>query len=251
MTEPTNQTIHLAIETTGKLGSLAVMRGSDPVHFVNLSPTLRTAATLAPEVERALAWCRERDEEPEFVCVADGPGSFTGLRIGVTTAKSLSYGLGLPLVAVDSLAAIAAAARENLVERNAIAVALDAYRSQVYTARFRLDELIPPLDAIPEDWSAHPQGVAVQPHLQWESELRGLPRDTAIAGDAKPLGDRADQAVARRCDAIGVGMLGIRAAIAGDWTDPMLLVPRYLKPSAAEEKAAEKRATTPANDDRH
>ena len=99
---------HLAIETTGKGGSLAVFCGEQVLEWTNLGDDRRTAASLAPQLSLTLEHCHRLGRPLSLISVADGPGSFTGLRIGVTTAKTLSYAIGLPLVAVDSLATIAA-----------------------------------------------------------------------------------------------------------------------------------------------
>ena len=238
MIKATRQTIHLAIETTGRHGSVALMRGLEPIRFTNLSSSCRTAATLAPEVDQTLRWCREADAMPEFLSVADGPGSFTGLRIGVTTAKSLSYGLVLPLIAVDSLASIAAAAMHESPAVESISISLDAYRNQVYAGFFERKGLLPDFDAIPQDWSTHPHGVQILQNEAWAIQRLELSAEMAVAGDAKTLGNRAEQALERRCDAIGTALLGILGARAGQWVDPLQLVPRYLKPSAAEENLA-------------
>jgi tRNA threonylcarbamoyladenosine biosynthesis protein TsaB len=235
MNRANRHSIQLALETIGRQGSLAVTRGDLVLHSINLSSAARTAATLAPEVDRTLRWCRQTGSMPEFLSVAVGPGSFTGLRIGVTTAKSLSYALRLPLVSIDSLASIAAAAVAQTPEAASIVVALNAYRGQVYVGSFERSALLPDLDAIPEGWSGHPEGVSVLTDSQWNQARQRLSADTAVAGDVKPLGDRASTALPRTCDAIGTALLGIRAAIAGQWIDPLQLVPKYLKPSAAEE----------------
>ena len=238
MIEVTPQTIHLSIETTGRQGSIALLRGREPIRFTNLSSTLRTAATLAPELDQTLKWCRESDTMPEFLSVADGPGSFTGLRIGVTTAKSLSYGLGLPLVAVDSLASIAAATMSEAPALKTVSVSLDAYRNQVYAGLFHQKNLLPEFASIPQGWSTHPPNVQVLEMEAWETKLAKLPGDIGLAGDAQTLGNRVGAALKRQCDAIGTGLLGFLGAHLGQWVNPLQLAPRYLKPSAAEEKAA-------------
>ena len=85
-----------------------------------------------------------------MVSVADGPGSFTGLRIGVTTAKTLCYALELPLVAIDSLAAIAATALHDHPAYERIWAVLNAYRGQVFLGMFDRGTLLPDVSAIPK-----------------------------------------------------------------------------------------------------
>ena len=148
--------MHLAIETTGRRGSVAVLSGQRVLRHANLPATPRTASTLAPELDQTLRWCREHDHRPQFVSVADGPGSFTGLRIGVTTAKTLCYALNLPLVPVDSLAAIAAAAMHEHPRIESLCVAINAYRGQVFTGTFARSEILPSFDSLPAGWSPIP-----------------------------------------------------------------------------------------------
>jgi tRNA threonylcarbamoyl adenosine modification protein YeaZ len=228
---------HLAIETTGRLGSVAVLRGQRIIRKVNLSPNQRSASTLAPALKEILEWCKQHDHPPSMVSVADGPGSFTGLRIGVTTAKTLCYALELPLVPVDSLAAIAAAALHDHPECQNIWAVLNAYRGQVFLGKFDRETLLPEPSSIPLSWTPHPETTQMLPHEDWEKQLEAKLHSTGVAGDEKPLGARSVEALPRECDAVGVGLLAIRAAAQQQFCDPMQLVPRYLKPSAAEEKA--------------
>jgi tRNA threonylcarbamoyl adenosine modification protein YeaZ len=229
----------LAIETTGRQGSVAVLAGERVLQKVNLASSPRTAATLAPQIQATLQWCRQRDAVPNLISIAAGPGSFTGLRIGVTTAKTLAYALALPLVAVDSVAAIAAAAFADWPRAgDSLWAAIDAYRGQVFAGQFTRAELVPPIVEMDPSWTALPGSVAVYEEPRWRDLLHGRPPATRLTGDAKPLDDLFDSALPRDCDAVGVGLLGYRAAVLGQFVDPLQLVPRYLKLSAAEEKLA-------------
>jgi tRNA threonylcarbamoyl adenosine modification protein YeaZ len=228
--------VHLAIETTGRTGSIAVLRGQEVLEQFNLDTDRRTASTLAPHVNQAIDRCRDQGCPIGLVSIANGPGSFTGLRIGVTTAKTLSYALQLPLIAVDSLAAIAAAAFHADPSVESLCVAIDAYRGQVFSGTFARSALLPSLDQTPKNWSAHQQRTEVFSGEQWENRLSQLQPELFLAGDSKPFGDRAAERIDRQCDAVGVGLLAIRAFHIGDRTDPMALAPCYLKASAAEEK---------------
>lgn len=218
---------------------MAVLRGQRIIRTVNLDPNQRSAATLAPALKDVLAWCKEHVQTPSFVSVADGPGSFTGLRIGVTTAKTLCYALQLPLVAVDSLAAIGAAALHDHPECRAIWTVLNAYRGQVFVGKFDRGMLLPDFVSLPVDWSPHPKTTEILQQDAWDKQLEQKLPSVSLAGDTKPLHARSVDALSRECDAIGVGLLAIRAAALQQYSDPLKLVPRYLKPSAAEEKATD------------
>ncbi len=247
-----NAIVQLAIETTGRSASLAILRGDTVLASYFLDDRTRTAASLAPAVKQALTECDHRGEKLSFVSVADGPGSFTGLRIGITTAKTLAYAMRLPIVGVDSVASVAVAAfcsaPASESARN-LRVALDAYRGQAFVGEFRRDELIPEMQTLSPQWSQHPSTVRVIDGPELDEFFAQAGDDTYFAGDQKALGGRV--AEGRRLeflglsgreptvvDAVGVGRLAIRAYALGRTMSPMELLPRYLRPSAAEEKAS-------------
>ncbi len=234
---PRELPIQLAIETTGKTGSAALMRGTDVLLQRQVGEQSRTAAAIGPCLDEMLAWCRSEQKKIDFISVADGPGSFTGLRIGVTAAKMLSYALQLPLISVDSLASVAAVVFAEHTDVDALIVGLDAYRGQVFTGQFARTEILPELDAIPTTWTPYPATVQIVSSEAWAALLAsGLEASLGLAGDAKPFGDRAEQRLTRSAvDAFGVGMIALRAANQSMFRDPFELVPRYLRPSAAEE----------------
>ncbi len=246
--------LHLAIETTGRGGSLTLFRGVELLDWVVLESDQRAAAAIGPHLDRMLSRCRQETEKGlGQVTVADGPGSFTGLRVAVTTAKTLAYALKIELAGVDSLAAIAAATFHDHAAVDRVVVALDAYRGQVFWGQFdrstlfdqstlvTRSALVPPTRLVEENtvsnWSRYPDCVVVESMKSFAAKLNGQLAGIAIAGDTKPFGDRAGELLPRSCDAIGVAALGRIAASRGDFTDPMALLPRYFKVSAAEEKA--------------
>lgn len=265
--------LQLAIETTGKCGSIAILRDDVIIRAINLPETTRTAASLAVHLDDILKQHRDGSQPIELVSVADGPGSFTGLRIGVTTAKSLCYALKIPLIAVDSLAAVAASAFHQNPSAQSVCVGIDAYRQQVFAGCFRRKALLDSPERLSATWTPHPSEVQVLSASQWEAYLShiGKPKpptpasdpagpswttnpsfssqpnglaaaSTApeiwfAAGDDKPFQQSKLPMLSRQCDAIGVGLLAWRAFRLGLTTDPIALVPRYLKPSAAEEQA--------------
>ena len=247
--------LQIAIETTGMSGSLAVLRGETVLRDWNLEPGRRTAALLAPALAELLRWCRDTQNQPQLVSIANGPGSFTGLRIGVTTAKTLGYASDLPVIPVDSLASIAAVSLLQQPEIENILVAIDAYRGQVFKASFQRKQLLMPLgqisSAVSSDrearpltgvWSPHPEQIEIVDADQWKQVLAATGEGEAVTGDRKVFGQRTDLRFIERkfADAIGVGLLAARASMLGLWCDPLQLTPRYLRPSAAEEKANQK-----------
>jgi tRNA threonylcarbamoyl adenosine modification protein YeaZ len=222
---------------------LAVLSSERVLWQCQLGRSPRTAATLAPAIDRAIRWCQSADREISFVSVAAGPGSFTGLRIAVTTAKTLSFAWRVPLTAVDSLWAIAASTFHGHDELQSLIVAIDAYRGQVFHATLQRRDVLPKTDDRSTD--RLDSGLMTQSDTVQRSEradfqrfLQNRPPATALAGDPAAFGNHVVRS--RSCDAIGVGLLGYRMAIRGDWVDPLALVPRYLRPSAAEEQRRQK-----------
>ena len=73
------------------------------------------------------------------VCVSKGPGSYTGLRVGLSVAKGLCYGLDIPLLSIDTLEIIATAFKEYLKDRSYIIASIDARRQEIYYQIFDRD----------------------------------------------------------------------------------------------------------------
>ena len=112
------------------------------------------AARLLPLAEQALAEAGVAWEELDRLAVGVGPGGFTGLRIGIATARALAQARGLPLVPVGSLEALAAAAARRFA-RASIAAVLDARRGEVYAAAWEGARLVlAPAALAPADLAA-------------------------------------------------------------------------------------------------
>lgn len=98
-------------------------------------------------VEAALKECALAPKDLTAVSIASGPGSYTGLRIGVSTAKGLCYALGIPLIAIDALTSLAAVARKKY-PTEALCPMIDARRMEVYATIFAGDgTILKPLSA--------------------------------------------------------------------------------------------------------
>lgn len=124
----------LALETSSSLGSLALRRNGRVCEELFL-PAIGRRATrfLLPELMRFLARHALKPRDLDLLAVSLGPGAFTGLRVGVTCAKTLAWATGRPLVAVDSLLAIA----QNSPAAPLVAVAIDAQRQGVLLALYQ------------------------------------------------------------------------------------------------------------------
>ena len=123
----------LAIETSAKSVSAAVVENGVPLASAYQNMGLTHSRTLLPLVDSMLKNCGASLKEVEVIAVAAGPGSFTGLRIGVSALKGLAWALEKPCCGVSTLAAMA----RNLAHMEGLIVcAMDARRNQVYNALF-------------------------------------------------------------------------------------------------------------------
>ncbi|HXK26563.1 MAG TPA: tRNA (adenosine(37)-N6)-threonylcarbamoyltransferase complex dimerization subunit type 1 TsaB [Myxococcota bacterium] len=213
----------LAIESAVRPG-VALLRGDDACARRECAHP--AAQTLLPAIADLLAEAGVALADVEAFAISIGPGSFTGLRVGLATLKGLAFGSGLPAVAVPTLAALAADAPPG---EGAVVAALDARRGEVYAAAF-------------DPKAGHA--------LAWLPE--GVYRAAALA-DALPLPCRvvgegaAIAAGALRARGAGVllhpecaphaeavGRLAQRMLARGEGVDPASLVPRYVRRAEAE-----------------
>jgi tRNA threonylcarbamoyladenosine biosynthesis protein TsaB len=92
----------LGIETSGEMGSVGIVSGEVTLAEINFIATLKQGEKLFPAIESALKLAEMHKDKLEMISVATGPGSFTGLRIGIASAKGLAQALGVPLVGISS-----------------------------------------------------------------------------------------------------------------------------------------------------
>jgi tRNA threonylcarbamoyladenosine biosynthesis protein TsaB len=260
----------LAIDTSRPPGSIALLEGMRVVRQVAIPPGGRTTQQLFPELQRLLADVAWRPADVQLLAVTLGPGSFTGLRIGIALAKVWAYATQCPVVAIDTLDILAAQA-ESHADR--LEVVMDAERRQVFHARFARPRVcgggegafsspIAPStasdQAAPEqeglNASAARSETADSPGTTWqrltpttivdqEPWLAQLSPGTAVTGDGLrkltellPPGVILDDASRWTVQASTLGMLGLSALQRGEQVDPWRLVPQYCRASAAEEK---------------
>src|SRR5262245_56227812 len=126
----------LALETSSFSGSCAVADDDRVLSETFLPDAMRTAQGLAPMIERQLLAVGWTPKDIQLVAVTQGPGSFTGLRVGVTTAKTMAYALNAQVLGIDTLAVIA---QQAPPEHTTIEAVLDAQRRQLFVARFCRD----------------------------------------------------------------------------------------------------------------
>jgi len=218
----------LALETTEALGSVAAMCDGNLLAHLKLDSRQRSAQSLVPALKALLEQVGWRPNEVDLVAVTVGPGSFTGLRVGVTAAKTFAYAVQADILGVDTLEAVAAAAPDHV---KTLAVAVDAQRGDVVAGSFCRG---------PDGWfepTAPPQLINA------DAWLRGLTAGTCVSGPAlRKLAARVPDGLTVLDPqywpptAAAVARLAARYYAAGRRDDLWTLVPRYCRRSAAEEK---------------
>lgn len=128
----------LNIETSTNVCSVALSDGADLVFAKINSEGQNHAALLSVFIKDALDFLKAEGKTLDAVAVSSGPGSYTGLRIGVSTAKGLCYGMDIPLISVETLKVLVISALQQYsIDNNAIfCPMIDARRMEVYTALY-------------------------------------------------------------------------------------------------------------------
>ena len=128
----------LALESSAKAASAALARDGELISMDFRNNGLTHSKTLLPMAEALLAQAQLTMRDLDAVAVAHGPGSFTGIRIGVSTAKGLCWGAEKPAIGVSTLEAMAWNG-ETAPAGSILCCAMDARRSQVYNALFTFE----------------------------------------------------------------------------------------------------------------
>ena len=228
----------LAIETSGRSGSLALLEGRDGEVQLRVSDELstdeRTARALAPALRRLLNSADWSADSVGVVAVAIGPGSFTGLRIGVTTAKTFAYAVGAEVVGVDTMSVLA----EPVPVAQRLWTVIDAQRGELFAASFLPDPTS--LGRESATWTNERATHIAKPE-QWIAQLTA--GDVVTGPFAGSLRERLPDEVSVAASTLWqpharcVADVGWRAFAGGQRDDLWQLVPNYYRRSAAEEKA--------------
>jgi len=275
----------LALETSGRSGSIALAKSTESLDglresigsewslpgrclrnlterleilSLDLDPTWGSAKTLAPAIQKLLAQDGLTPKDLHAIAVVQGPGSFTGLRVGIATAKVMAYALQIPILAIDTLEVIAQQVSDSRTEPDSRTVlgsqsldlfaVADAFRGQSFWAKYRIGagECIETTRTRIDDNTWLAQELSVQdpsgcicvagPSLEklrdCYREIPSAESQTALdkshlVWEPKQLGEPRASTVAR---------LGWRAWLRDQTVEPFGLLPMYYRSSAAEEK---------------
>ena len=227
----------LAFETTAKAGSVALLEDGKLLAESYQNTGLTHSQTLMVMAEDMLKAAGKTMAEITAVAVAGGPGSFTGVRIGVAAAKGLSWGGQLPCYGVSTLEAMA---RTLGAYQGWVCPVMDARRSQVYNALFYVNHGV--LERRTDDRAIALSDLA--------AELKGAEGPVFLVGDGSSLTYHtlkdtvpglvmpAEHRMHQR--ASGVALAAAEKIAAGESGDGAALTPNYLRLSQAERERMEK-----------
>jgi len=218
----------LLVETSGRVGQVALAQGAELRGVRHLDEARRHARDLAPAVADLLASQNWRPRDLNAVLVSRGPGSYTGLRVGIMSAKALAYATGCALVAIDTFAAIAL---QSPADAAAVDVLADAQQDKLYVQHFKRTE---------EGVWAAACALAIVPAAEWlaRREPAAWVSGSGVAVVENRLPSRGVVELANRDPRPeSLLRLGLARYRAGQLDDIWALEPLYARPSSAEEKA--------------
>lgn len=203
-------------------------------YFINTR--LTHSQTLVAMIESVLKITGIKAEDIDLFAVNNGPGSFTGVRIGVSAVKGMAYAQDKPCVAVSTLHSMA----YNFLTENAVVCAcMDARRQQVYTALYKISEGM--VEQLCDD-----RAISIEALV---SELRSIGGKVILVGDGAELVYNSCEELnnvimapsnQRYQRASSVAMIAAEKAIKADTISAAALMPSYLRLSQAERERMEK-----------
>lgn len=256
----------IALETSGKAGSVALVDRRQPTVImatIRLPEDQGSAQSLVPCVHQLLTETNLTTADLGCIALLSGPGSFTGLRVGVATAKTLGYALKIPLVELDTLDVIHRQLRTKLrLPDLYVHCVLDAYRGQLFVKTYFPQEQSHASDTnVPDEMRRHEQTKSSTRVVDIDQFLLEVMASGAEASKnvfAGPGCDRLKRFLGKegsdgpwkewlRCvlweggddlfpQASTVAQLGVTRWTEGCFVDAFKLLPHYYRASAAEEK---------------
>ncbi|MBQ9929803.1 MAG: tRNA (adenosine(37)-N6)-threonylcarbamoyltransferase complex dimerization subunit type 1 TsaB [Oscillospiraceae bacterium] len=227
----------LAFETSAKAASVALFDGEILLGESYQNTGLTHSQTLLVMAQELLSQCGKTPADVQAVAVANGPGSFTGVRIGVAAAKGFAWGSDIPCYGVSTLEAMALGLGTY---DGIVCPVMDARRSQVYNALF---------DARPSGLvrTAPDRAISL---AELGEELKNAKKPIFLVGDGSKLCyDTLKDTVPglvlppqhrMHQRALGVGLAALRKIAAGESGDGNALAPNYLRLSQAERERLER-----------
>lgn len=233
----------LAIDTSTMLGGIAIMDDAGLIAESRLNVRTTHSERLMTEIEHCLKQSGLNINDMDVFAVAIGPGSFTGIRIGLSTVKGFSYATGKPVVSVPTLEALA---WNFPYSRYPVCTMFDARKKEVYAALFKWEDkgfqrLMPEKTSDAGDFcraiaglpgcssvASHTDRVifAGEAALLYRDAITGVMQDKAVFASPEKM----------VVSPASVASLAVKKAERGDFSEPLTLAPLYLRKSEAELK---------------
>ena len=227
----------LALDSSAVVGSVALCEDTRMVAHYTLNTGNTHSQTLLPMIESALKSAEWEIDDLDLLAVSQGPGSFTGVRIGISTVKGLAFGKNIPCAGVSTLEALA----YNLRYFNGILCpVMNARRAQVYNALFACRDGV--MTRLCPD-----RAISI---AELDEELAGMEQPIYLVGDGYDITLRGltktevmpvpDEL--RYQSGYSVALCALAAYERGQAVDDATLAPVYLRPSQAERERNERLA---------
>ena len=224
----------LALDTCDARGSVALLRDESLLHAASHATAEDYSSWLLPAIASVLAPSKLTLHAIDLYAVAAGPGSFTGVRVGLTTVKAWSEVHGRPIAAVSRLEAIAA---QSTGSSPYVAAFIDARRNQIFAALYRRQAAL--LERVDEEMV-----IAPDKFLEWCTANTGSEKIDWVSTDPNCLTQTQQWSSRLALNetvqeispllAPRVGQIGYRLALHGQLTDALSLDANYIRRSDAE-----------------
>lgn len=218
----------LGIDTSGKSGGVTLAEGdARSFRILGSSPIAggTFSAQLVPTIAALLDTYRRSLNDIDGFAVASGPGSFTGLRVGLSAVKALAEILGKPIATVSLLEALAIASGKQ----GKVAAALDAGRSEIFVGLYRIS---------PEKVESLSENLVSQSELTELIDRENIAclvtSDDAVAEKASGSTGKVQVEVAARPESALIARIGLKKLLAGETVSVEALDANYIRRSDAE-----------------
>ncbi len=225
----------LALDSTAEVSTVAICENEKLLSEITINTGNTHSQTLLPAVEQSLKLAELSFDDIDAFACSTGPGSFTGVRIGVSTIKGIAYGKNKPCVPISTLEALA----YNLIGANGmICPVMNARRSQVYNAIFKCENGT--LTRICND-----RAISI---AELDSELSGIKYPIFLCGDGYDITSDGFKSTKnefvplkyRYQSAYSVAQVALKKLEKGEFVSDLEIVPIYLRPSQAERERQER-----------
>lgn len=223
----------LAFDTSSRTAAVSILKNSSILYDCIINTDVNHSEVILPAIDQACRQTKMEINEIDLFACTIGPGSFTGLRIGVSTLKGLILANNKPAVGVSTLAALA---MNISITNNLICSIMDAGRGQVYAACFRYDndgklnrvtsvKAVEPQDILSEIDESPKQEITFvgDGAIKYADIIRGKMKKAAIAS-----------AMDSHIRASSVGIIGLDKYNRDELLDPAVFVPEYLRSADAK-----------------